>query len=109
MAADKIKLVQGDTRPTLVCSLTDDSSGDPINISGATVRLKFRQVGSTTLKATIIGNITSGEGGVVLFTWGSEDLDGPPGDYEGEIEIVFSDNSIQTVYDLLKFKLRSEF
>ena len=109
MAADKIKLVQGDTRPTLVCTLTDDSSGDAINITGATVRLKFRQVGSTTLKDTIIGTVTSGEGGVVTFTWGSDALDGPPGEYEGEIEIVFSDNSIQTVYDLLKFKLRSEF
>ena len=106
---EKIKLVQGDTKPTLVCTLTDSGSGDAINITGATVRLKFRQVGSTSLRDTIIGTVTSGEGGVVSFSWGSDALDGPAGDYEGEIEITFGDGSIQTVYDLLKFKLRSEF
>jgi hypothetical protein len=36
-------------------------------------------------------------------------LDGAPGDYEGEIEITFADSTIQTVYDLLKFKLRQDF
>jgi hypothetical protein len=36
-------------------------------------------------------------------------LAGEPGDYEGEIEITFSDSQIQTVYDLLKFKIRQDF
>lgn len=108
---DKIKLVQGDTKPTLVCTLTDEVTGDPIVITGATVRLKFRQVGSTTLTATIIGAVTNGAEGIVAFYWTTVPtaLDGPPGEYEGEIEITFADGSIQTVYDLLKFKLRSEF
>lgn len=111
MAADKIKLVQGDTRPTLICTLTDENTGDPINITGATVLLKFRRVGATALTATITGSVTNGAGGVVAFFWTDDPtaLDGPPGEYEGEIEITFSDGSIQTVYDLLKFKLRSEF
>jgi hypothetical protein len=34
---------------------------------------------------------------------------GEAGDYEGEIQITFSDGTIQTVYDLLKFKLREDF
>jgi len=108
---DKIKLVQGDTKPTLVCTLSDETTGDAINITGATVLLKFRQVGSTTLTATITGVVTNGAAGIVAFYWTSQPtaLDGPPGEYEGEIEITFSDGSIQTVYDLLKFKLRSEF
>jgi hypothetical protein len=38
---EKIKLVQGDTRPVLVCTIKDDTTGLPINISGATVRLSF--------------------------------------------------------------------
>ena len=108
---DKIKLVQGDTKPTLICTLTDETTGDAINITGATVLLKFRQVGATVLTATITGVVTNGSGGVVAFYWTTEPtaLDGPPGEYEGEIEITFQDGSIQTVYDLLKFKLRSEF
>ena len=79
--ADKIKLVQGDTRPTLICTLTDENTGDPINITGATVLLKFRQVGATTLTATITGSVTNGAGGVVAFFWTDDPtaLDDPPG------------------------------
>jgi hypothetical protein len=36
-------------------------------------------------------------------------LTGDAGDYEGEIEITFADNQVQTVYDLLKFKVREDF
>lgn len=109
--ADKIKLVQGDTRPALICTLTDENTGDPIPLSGATVYLKFRQVGSTTLRATLTGTVTNAAGGVVAFYWAQVPtvLDGPAGDYEGEIEIVFGDGTIQTVYDPLKFKLREDF
>ena len=109
--ADKIKLVQGDTRPALVCALTDDTTGDPIALTGATVRLKFRQAGSATLVATVIGTVTNGPNGQCVFYPASapEMLAGEPGEYEGEIEITFSDNQVQTVYDLLKFKVREDF
>jgi hypothetical protein len=109
--AEKIRLVQGDTRPSLVTTLTDSTTGDAINITGATVRLKFRAAGATTLQATIVGTVTDGAAGTVVFDWSDEptSLDGAPGDYEGEIEITFADSTIQTVYDLLKFKLRQDF
>lgn len=109
--AEKIRLVQGDTRPNLVTTLTDSTTGSAINVTGATVRLKFRAVGATTVRSTIIGDVTNGAGGVVVFDWADEptSLDGDPGDYEGEIEITFADTTVQTVYDLLKFKLRQDF
>lgn len=108
---EKIKLVQGDTRPAIVCTITDDVTGAAIPITGATVVLKFRAAGATTLTATITGAITDGPNGVVAFYPASDPamLAGEPGDYEGEIEITFSDTQIQTVYDLLKFKLREDF
>lgn len=109
---EKIKLVQGDTRPALICTLTDENNNNsPITITGATVVLKFREVGSETLKATIPGSIVNGAAGQVAFYWASvpTSLNGDPGDYEGEIEITFSDGQIQTVYDPLKFKLRQDF
>jgi hypothetical protein len=31
------------------------------------------------------------------------------GDFEGEIEITFGDGQIQTLYDVLKFKIREDF
>ena len=109
--ADKIKLVQGDTRPALICTITDENTSDPIGLSGATVYLKFKEVGSTTLRGTLTGVVTNPTGGVVQFNWSDQPtiLDGPAGEYEGEIEIVFSDSTRQTVYDLLKFKLREDF
>jgi hypothetical protein len=109
--AEKIRLVQGDTRPNLVVTLTDSTTGAVINITGATVRLKFRAVGATTLKSTLTGTVTDGANGIVVFYWSDDptSLDGDPGDYEGEIEITFVDTTVQTVYDLLKFKLRQDF
>ena len=109
--AEKIKLFQGDTKPALVCTITDETTGEPIALTGATVRLKFREAGATTLTATVVGTVTNAAGGVCAFYPASapEMLQGNPGDYEGEIEITFSDNTVQTVYDLLKFKVREDF
>ena len=125
--ADKIKLVRHDTRPQLITSLQDSSTGNAIDISAATTRLKFRAMGDTVnravLTATPIPGIeledgtidntgiyaTAGKGGRCVFQWTAEALSGDAGDYEGEIEITFSDGSVQTVYDILKFKLREDF
>lgn len=125
--AEKIKLVQGDTKPALVVSLTDETSGAPIGLNTTTVRMYFRAVGSETVLATLVGILlvgkvnedgsidsnapynNAGAGGRVQFLWGSTDLNQDAGDYEGEIEITYADGTKQTVYDLLKFKLRKDF
>lgn len=109
--AEKIRLVQGDTRPALVCTITDDVTGEAMNINGAQVRLKFRAAGAQALTATVLGSIVDGQNGVCAFypATAPEMLQGDPGDYEGEIEITFADGQIQTVYDLLKFKVREDF
>jgi hypothetical protein len=125
--ADKIKLVQGDSRPQIKATLTDETTGAVIDISGSTVRLRMRAVGSTTILATVLGTLVAGLenddgsittaapynvpgfGGRVVFIWGANDLNVDAGEYEGEIEVTFADGSIQTVYDLLKFKVREDF
>jgi hypothetical protein len=109
--SEKIKLVQGDTRPALTCTITDDITGAAVDISAATVVLKFRAVGATTLTATVPGTVSNGPAGEVVFFPASapEMLQGAAGDYEGEIEITYSDDQIQTVYDLLRFKVREDF
>jgi hypothetical protein len=108
---EKIKLVQGDTRPAIVCTVTDETTGNALDITGATVVMKFRPVGNTTLQATIPGTVTSGSTGQVVFYPASSPamLNGDAGDNQGEIEITFADNQVQTVYDLLKFKVREDF
>lgn len=108
---EKIKLVKDDTRPALVCTLTDQTTEQLINLTGATVVLKFRAAGATELQATVPGAVTDGPNGLVVFypAAAPEMLSGPAGDYDGEVEITFPDGQIQTVYDLLKFKVREDF
>lgn len=123
---EKIRLVKNDTRPQLVLSLTDSGDGLPIDISaaGTVVRMKFRKRGTAVLTDTLTAtklpgfvredgtvdytDLTPGRGGRCYFNWSSQSLAGDAGDYEGEIEITFPDG-IQTVYDLLKFKVRPDF
>ena len=129
--AEKIYLVQGDSRPDVICELSDQKTGDPVAIDGATARMKFRKVGVTTTLTTLTGTLlpgvtvvaadgtssvsvdapynVAGAGGRVQFVWGATDLNIDAGDYEGEIEVTFSNNKIQTVYDVLKFKVREDF
>lgn len=124
---NRIKLVQGDSRPQLVLSLNDDITGASIDLSGATVRLRFREADTTAILATLVadkipgkvlpdGSIDftgpyalPGKGGRCVINWTQEALTQEAGNYEGEIEITYSDNTVQTVYDLVKFKLREQF
>jgi len=109
--SEKIKLVQGDTRPALVCTVSDQTTGVAIDITGASVVLKFRAAGAEALQATVPGAVTNGPAGQVVFYPASAPamLQGEFGDYEGEIEVTFPDGQVQTVYDILKFKVREEF
>lgn len=127
--ADRLKLVQGDTRPPLVVAITDVDGPVDLSDGGITLRFKFRAEGDDTVLATYVGSKltglveddgtvsvtppydTPGKGGRVQFDWifAPEALEGPAGNYEGEIEITFQDGSVQTVFDLLKFKMREQF
>jgi hypothetical protein len=108
--AEKIKLVQGDTRPQIRAVITDDLTREPVDISSATCLLKFRAAGEEALIDTLLGIVLDGPAGVVVFSWNDDSLDVEAGDYEGEIEITFPlGGGIQTVYDVLKFKVREDF
>jgi len=116
-----IPLVEGDTLPVLYLNLKDSNQAasgqildesdpntwQPIDLTGATVRLKIREVGSTTIKTTITGSVTDAVNGRVAFQWNSQALNAA-GVYEAEIEMENS-SGIQTVYDLIKLRVRSDF
>ena len=123
--ADKIKLVQGDTLPTICVVISDELTGEPIDISGCDVEMKFREAGSTSVKSILLGELqpgikvgsltntdppynTPGKGGIVFFEWGAGDLD-TDGAFEGEISVTLADGRVHTVYDNVKFIVREEF
>lgn len=117
-----LELVAGDSLPALVFTLRDSNAAAsgavldpnepttwaPINVTGATVLLKIREVGSTTLVDTLTGTVTDGANGVVAVEF-EADTFADAGTYEGELEITFSGGGVQTVVDLVKFKVRAEF
>ena len=116
-----LNLVAGDTLPTLIFTLrdrntaapgrvldeADETSWAPIDLTAATVRLRIREVGATTLSATLLCSIVNAAGGQVAtdFTGGGLTT---AGQFEAEIEITFA-SGIHTVYDLIKLKVRSDF
>lgn len=119
---DTIKLVTGDTLPDLRFELkdaskapdgqrydaNDSSTWAPIDLTGATTKLRIREIGESTILKEISGVTSDETNGVVIFPF-----TGTPfindGLYEGEVEITFSSGGIQTMYDLVKFKVRSDF
>lgn len=111
MATDVIRLVKGDERPVIVLTLTDDVTGNPIDLSlvTTTVAVKFRKAATTTVLSTITcSKISSGTTGQVQFSFVGGVLDIDPGMYEGEVVISF-DGEVQTVYDTLRFTVRENF
>lgn len=119
---DTIKLVAGDTLPDIRFDLkdsnkapdgqrydaNDSSTWAPIDLTGATTKLRIREVGETALIKEITGVITNATSGTTVFSFiGTPFL--TDGLYEGEVEITFSSGAIQTMYDLVKFKVRNDF
>mgnify|MGYP000134774362 FL=1 len=120
--SETLNLVKGDTLPELTFTLKDSNTAAsgvtldpnnsatwaPIDVTGATVRLRLRELGSTTVKSTLVCTVSSGINGTVITDFPAGTLD-TAGTFEGEIEITFATGGIQTVYDLVKFKVRSDF
>ena len=117
-----IDLVQGDQLPEIELTLKDSNQAaagltldtdDPSTFAaptlcGGSVRMRLRKVGQTALIDTLVGTITHGSAGKVTFVFDSDTLD-TTGVLEGEIEFTDSGSRTQTVVDLIKFKVRSQF
>ena len=117
-----IKLVTGDTYPELTFNLKDSntaasgatldeedsSTWQAVNLTGDSVRLRGRELGSTTITSTLTALLTGASTGTcaVLFTTSTFPT---AGTYEGEIEHTDASGKIQTVQDLIKFVVRSDF
>lgn len=117
-----LNLVAGDTLPELAFSLKDSSAAAsgktldendsstwaPINITGGSVKLRIRELGGTTVKSTLTCTITDGPNGKVATNFPTGTLN-KAGTFEGELEMTFASGGIQTVYDLIKLKVRGDF
>lgn len=120
--SETIKLVTGDTFPELNFSLKDSNtaasgyalddedstSWAPVPITNGAVKLRVREIGSTTITETITCSITSGSGGTCAAVFSAAAFPAA-GTYEGEIEFTNSAGKVQTVQDFIKFIVREDF
>ena len=120
--SETIKLVTGDTEPMLTITLrdantaapgqtldeNDSNTWAPIDLTGATVRLRMRAIGSSTVKSVLTMAISNALNGVPTTNFPTGTLD-TAGTFEGEIEITYPTGGIQTLQDLIKFKIRKDF
>lgn len=108
--SEVIKVVQGDTKPLVSLTLTDDATGDPFDLSAetTTVSINFRAAGTTTTPQVISCTKVDAANGKVQFDFSGGILDVDPGLYEGEI-VVSIGGATHTVYDVLKFRVRADF
>ena len=120
--SDTLNLVTGDTLPELTLTLRDSntaatgrvldsndpSTWAPIDLTGAEVRVRIRELGSTSVKATLLCSVSDPTAGKVITDFPTGTLD-TAGTFEAEVEVTFASGGIQTVYDLIKLKVRSDF
>jgi hypothetical protein len=107
-----IYLVRDDNGSQVECIITRDNTGLPVNLTGATARLKIRKKGTIPILFTLT-NLTS-EGinlaaGQAIFEFSGTELDIAAGLYEGEVEVSFPNQNIETVFEVINFQVRDDF
>jgi hypothetical protein len=109
---DMIYLVKDDNGSQVECIITRDNTGDPVDLTGATARLKFRKKRTTNILFTltnIVDDQVDLEAGQAVFVFSAQNLDLPAGQYEGEVELTFANTNIETVYEVIPFQVRDDF
>ena len=84
---------QNDTSPSLQATLTD-AALDPINLTGASVRLHMKSVDGT-LKIDEAMTVVTPLEGVIQYDWQAGDTD-TVGTYYVEFEVTYADASVET-------------
>lgn len=84
---------RNDRRPALAKTLTD-SAGNPVDLTGSSVKLIITAIATGTVKVNTAASIVNppGTDGKVSYAWAAGNTD-TPGDYWGEFEVTFGDGT----------------
>ena len=104
-------LVQDDIGTQVRATITREDDNLPADLSDATVVLKFRAKGTSTILSTIDCISSSAQllNGEAVFQFTNGQLSVEEGKYEGEIEATFTDGRIESVFEKLEFYVRQDF
>jgi hypothetical protein len=109
-----VKLVEVDSAPDITFTLTDKVTGAALDLTTFTsAELRFRQLGTTTLLATLVPIVLGDPlNGQLIMEWGTtlEDLPAGsvPGFFEGQLKMLFG-TKLLSGYDALQFYVKPSF
>jgi len=106
-----VNMVRGDTRPTLEFTVKN-ANGVAINLTGSTPRFRIRRKGTTTVLITRVCTLSDPSNGKCQFAWAAADWNAgaldAPGSYEGELEVTFSDATVESGFDIVDIFVREQ-
>src|ERR1700733_2872580 len=86
---------QGDTEPVFAQQILD-STGSPVNLTGATVQLILRSL-TQSAPLTLTGTVSSPTPTAGIVQWEPSTADTAiPGDYQGKWQITYADGAVQS-------------
>ena len=102
-----ITLVQGDTAPILRGTITDDETGQPLDLSNCDVYFQMRKKDDQRYTINAPCSITSEENGTVAYEIAANDLN-TPGEYQGQFEVHYQDTTEQTTHNVVTIFVRRQ-
>jgi hypothetical protein len=102
-----LRLVQGDTKPSVSAILRHSDSTTPINLTGCTVNFQMRRQDDKVYTVNSACVVTNPVAGTVRYDWGVNDLMSP-GDYLIQFEVTFSDGKKQTTASPITVNVRRQ-
>lgn len=111
MRCGLVRLVQGESKPLILLTLTNDLTGTPVNLSAATtvVTVSIRDAGTKeTLKTITCTKLDGGVSGKVQFDFSDGASDIPLGTYEGVVVVDFDGNANMLV-SRIPIRVRENF
>jgi hypothetical protein len=105
------QLVKSDQAPQIRAVLKREDNDAVVDFENGSCALKFRKKGTTsvlfTLAASDVGD--NFKDGIAIFAFSGTQLAINEGYYEGEISVIYSSGSTETVFKVLDFYLRDDF
>ena len=105
-----IKLVQNDTLPQLIITISDKTDNTPIDLTNvSSMALKIRPFGGSIIKVSVpVYRTAPYVDGKVFIDFPEGALD-TAGTFTGEVELTYLSGGTQTVFDEIKFEVREDY
>jgi hypothetical protein len=97
-------LVTGDTGSRLVCTVKDKSTGTARNLTGAAVKLRWRD--NDRVVVTKTATVTDAAGGVCEYVFGAGEIIAPS--MKIEVEVTDNTGKVTTSVDTIDLTVREE-